>query len=155
MSYCKSCGKEYTADERFCSGCGAPLNEQSQGQSQNAYQQPVNNVTDTSNDTAMGVLAYLGPLVLVPILAAPKSAFARFHANQGLVLIITEIAYSVALEIVVSILRIISWNLGSLVRTILGFGWLAFLALVITGIINAVQGSMKELPIIGGFKILK
>ncbi|TBR10755.1 MAG: zinc-ribbon domain-containing protein [Candidatus Nitrosotenuis sp.] len=24
MTFCQSCGKEFTADENFCSGCGKP-----------------------------------------------------------------------------------------------------------------------------------
>ena len=32
----------------------------------------------------MAILAYFGILVLIPILAAKDSKFARFHANQGL-----------------------------------------------------------------------
>ena len=39
---------------------------------------------DTSNDTLMGVLAYIGILCLIPLLAAKDSEFAQFHAKQGL-----------------------------------------------------------------------
>ncbi|MDO4733556.1 MAG: zinc ribbon domain-containing protein, partial [Bacillota bacterium] len=49
----------------------------------------LNNTADTTGDfdkadieqhKVMGVLAYLSWLVLIPIFAAPKSKFARFHA---------------------------------------------------------------------------
>ena len=41
---------------------------------------------DIAQNKAMAILAYLGILVLIPIFAAKNSAFAKFHANQGLIL---------------------------------------------------------------------
>ena len=41
---------------------------------------------DIQNNKIMAILSYFGILVLVPILAAKESKFARFHANQGLIL---------------------------------------------------------------------
>ena len=46
--------------------------------------------TDIQNNKAMGILSYIGLLVLIPIFAAKDSKFARFHANQGLVLVIAQ-----------------------------------------------------------------
>ena len=46
---------------------------------------------DVNANKVMGVLAYLGILVLIPIFAAKGSKFARSHANQGLILLILEI----------------------------------------------------------------
>ena len=43
---------------------------------------------DIQNNKTMAILAYIGILVLIPIFAAKESKFARFHANQGLVLLI-------------------------------------------------------------------
>lgn len=39
---------------------------------------------DVEQNKVMAILAYFGILVLIPILAAKDSKFARFHANQGL-----------------------------------------------------------------------
>ena len=101
------------------------------------------------------MLSYLGILVLVPIFAAKDSAYARFHANQGLLLIIAAVAWSVAVNIVTGILRAIwSW-LGNLVGGLLGIASIVFLAAVVVGIINAVGGKAKELPFIGKYRILK
>jgi len=100
-------------------------------------------------------LAYLSWLVLIPIFAAPKSKFARFHANQGLVLAITEIAWWIVTGVVSTILYNISWTLGSLFGTLLGLVNLVFLVMLVIGIMNAVNGRAKELPVIGKFKILK
>ena len=110
---------------------------------------------DAQDNKVMGILAYLGILVLVPILAAKESPFARFHANQGLVLIIAVIALSICTAILGAILGFISLTLGIIVYLLnlaVSLGWLVF---AILGIINAAKGEMKELPIIGKYKILK
>ena len=102
---------------------------------------------DVNQNKIYAVLAYFGILVLIPILAAPKSEFAKFHSNQGLVLFIGEIA----LSILGMILGSISFLLGSLVSLVS----IGALVLAIIGIINAAKGEMKELPLIGSIKILK
>jgi len=90
--------------------------------------------------------------VLVPILAAKDSKFARFHANQGLVLFIANVAWSIVSSILSTILN--SINLG-IIASLLSVVSLLFLVLAIIGIVNVVNGKAKELPLIGSFKILK
>ena len=109
---------------------------------------------DVQNNKAMGILSYLGILVLIPILAAKESPFARYHANQGLVLLLCEVGFSVASMI----LSVIFAFLGPLALLWTLVSWLvslAFLALLILGIVNAAQDMAKELPLIGKFRILK
>lgn len=109
---------------------------------------------EDSNDKVYGILAYLGILVLVPLLAG-KSQFARFHANQGLVLFIADIILGVLIGIttgVLSLLGIVGLVLGSIVSGVLG---LCIFVMVIMGIINAANGEMKPLPVIGGIKLIK
>lgn len=109
---------------------------------------------DVQNNKAMGILSYLGILVLIPILAAKDSPFARYHANQGLVLLLCEVGFSVASMI----LSVIFAFLGPLALLWTLVSWLvslAFLALLILGIVNAAQGLCKELPLIGRIRILK
>ncbi|MBQ7422422.1 MAG: hypothetical protein IJV27_09820 [Prevotella sp.] len=102
----------------------------------------------------MAILAYFGILVVIPILAAKESKFARFHANQGVVLFIASVAYWIMLEIIQSIIVSISTGL-LLITTILGLTYLVFMVLGIMGIVNAATGKAKELPIIGKFSLLK
>ena len=113
------------------------------------------NAKDAQDNKAMGILAYLGILVLVPIFAAKESPFARFHANQGLVLLIAEAAYGIVVAILSAIFLAISLRLWLVINTILGILWIAFAVWAILGIVNAAKGEMKPLPIIGGIKILK
>ena len=109
---------------------------------------------DINSNKVMAILAYLGILVLVPIFAAKDSKFARFRANQGLVLFLAEIAFYIVLTIVSAIILAISWKLYFII-TILSLVWIVFLVLAIIGIINAANGKAKELPVIGKFTLLK
>ena len=110
---------------------------------------------DAQDNKVMGILAYLGILVLVPIFAAKESPFARYHSNQGLVLLITVVVLSIAISILSFIFAFISVALLIIIticNAALGIGSLVF---IILGIINVNNGVMKELPVIGKFKILK
>lgn len=118
----------------------------------------INNINETPDYTAsfdpndvqqnrlMGALAYLGILILVPLFAAKESPFARFHCNQGLILIIAEV--------VVNILYRIFKNVP-VIGLIIAIVEIALFVLAILGIINAAKGKAKELPLIGGIQILK
>lgn len=122
---------------------------------------------DIAQNKAMGVLAYLGILVLFPIFAAKESRFARYHANQGLVLIIAGACYGFVqfiLTLILGAIFPIRWDfthfgtrsgIFTVIVAILALVWLIYAAAMILGIVNAVNGKAKELPIIGKIKILK
>ena len=110
------------------------------------------NVVFNSNKV-MGILAYIGILFLVPMLAAKDSQYAKFHANQGLVLFILNIAASVVSFILGLVFGLI--KLGFLATLISGVLSLGCFALMIIGIINACSGEPKKLPIIGGLQLIK
>ena len=110
--------------------------------------------TDIQNNKTMGILSYIGLLVLVPIFAAKDSKFARFHANQGLVLVIAQAIVYIIVWITSIILNFIPF-IGRILSTLL---WIVAQVVIIPsiiGIINAAKGQAKELPIIGGIRILK
>ena len=90
-------------------------------------------------NTLMAVLSYLGPLVIVSFLVANKDPFVKFHIKQGLVLLVIEIACSVLWSFM--------WQLWMILQLVN----LATFILSIVGIINAVQGHEKELPLVGSF----
>lgn len=108
---------------------------------------------DAQKNKAMGILAYI--LFFIPIIAARDSKFAMYHANQGLILFIASIILWIVVQILSSILFSISFGLWGLVTTITSLVSLGILILVIIGIVNAANGKMQPLPIIGGFQIIK
>ena len=92
----------------------------------------------------LSVLSYFGPLFLVPFLLRKGDPFARFHANQGLLLFLAEILVNVAADAVP------------------GFGWLVSLAggvfalsCVVRGVRSVLQGRMDKLPVIGDITLIK
>ena len=105
---------------------------------------------DIQQNKIMAVLAYLSWLVLIPLLAAKESKFARFHCNQGLALAIVEIIVWIVCGILSNI-PFIGW-LFTIVNAIIS---IACLVLAVLGIYNAANGRAKELPVIGKFKVLK
>jgi uncharacterized membrane protein len=109
---------------------------------------------DAEKNKIFGILAYLGILCLVPILVAKDSPFAKYHANQGLVLFLTELVFSIALYIV-SIITINILSFLGFIVPILNLIYLGPLVLLIIGIINAAAGKCVPLPVIGGIKLLK
>ena len=160
MAFCKHCGKD-VGNDNFCAGCGAPVEQQNKANNNYANDNNApaannneyNAQSDAQQNKVMAVLAYIGILVLVPILAAPNSKFARFHANQGLVLFICEIIVLIAVGILDVIFASLDlWIIGSILWWI---AWISFLVLAILGIVNAAKGKTEKLPVIGKFTILK
>ncbi|MBQ4547233.1 MAG: hypothetical protein IJA17_08775 [Oscillospiraceae bacterium] len=96
----------------------------------------------------MAVLSYFGLLILIPVFIARNDPFVRYHINQGLVLFLVDILAG----IVGSILSFILGDIGGFLSGALG---IVIFVLFIIGIINAVKGEMKPLPLIGGIEILK
>ena len=105
---------------------------------------------DIEQNKIMALFAYLSWLVLIPIFGAKESKFARFHANQGLVLAIAEIVVGIVIGILSGI-PLLGW-IFSLVG---GLFELVCVLFAILGILNALNGKAKELPIVGSFRLLK
>lgn len=154
MAFCNKCGNQLPDGANNCPNCGAPAGNAQQN-TQNA-QNFVNNMMNTNDTTSqfdpqdindnkgMSVLAYIGFLFLVPLLACPNSKFARYHTNQGLVLFLLEFA--------LGLIPIAGLIIGGLLSAV---GGIFTLVLMIMGIINAAQGQAKELPLIGKITLLK
>ena len=111
-------------------------------------QQP-NNAPNTSplppmpaahNRTAMGVLSYIGILVLVPIIMAKDDPFVKFHIKQGLTLFIIDII----LWVVIGSMFWRLYMIGQLLN-------LGIFILAIIGIVNVVNDREQELPLIGSW----
>ncbi len=107
---------------------------------QNAQQEKVKDAVlnatpeDIEKNKTMAMLSYI--LFFIPLLTDAKdSPFAKFHANQSLILLI---AY-----VVLTFIPFLGWLL-----------WMVVFVFWIMGIVSASKGEMKELPLIGGIHIL-
>ncbi len=111
---------------------------------------------DVEKNKVMGILAYLGILWLVPFLAAKDSPFAKYHCNQGIVLILAWIAawiVTIVLDMVLVFIPFLGWFLMLVLHFCLFVGGLV---LAVIGIINAANGACKPLPLIGNrFTLIK
>ena len=94
---------------------------------------------DIEANKMIAAIGYLGPLCLVPLLLKKKSAYAQFHGKQGFVLLVVWV---ILLFInIIPLLGQIIWFLGSI----------ALLILMILGIVNALNGNLWEMPVLGAY----
>ena len=106
---------------------------------------------DKEDNKLWAILAYFGILALIPLFAAKESPYAKFHTNQGLLLLIIEGALGV-LSIIFFFIPFVKAVVAPILLSILTiFGATMF----VYGLMNAVQDRAKELPGIGGIRILK
>ena len=90
-----------------------------------------------SGDNVYAILSYLWILCLIPILMKKEEDFVRFHARQGLMLFIVEVA--------IGIIGIIPL-LGPVVSKV---GIVACGILSIVGIVQVLMGNKWKMPVIG------
>ncbi len=177
MAFCKNCGNKLPDGSTFCSKCGTPVydkasqpnTEQHQyGTQQNGFLNS-DDVTaefdpmDIKDNKLMAVLSYIGLLVLIPIFVEKKSKYVRFHASQGLNVAIASVAQLIIYYILTTVIKIVFlgsfvFGIGGVLLTLINLintlVSIALLVLEILGIINAVQGKCKKLPILGKLDIL-
>ncbi|MBQ7358781.1 MAG: hypothetical protein IJW63_01655 [Lachnospiraceae bacterium] len=94
-----------------------------------------------------GIVAYF-TLVgwLIAYLAGDKNG-AKFHLNQALVLAIAEIVLGL-LGKVLGLIPIIGWIISSVLSILLFVCW-------VLGLVGAIKGEEKPVPVVGSIKILK
>ena len=118
-------------------------NNNNNNDSNNNNYKPNNANKDVEDNKVIAALAYI--IFFLPLIVAKDSEFGKFHANQGLILLLLGFAVS----IVGTIIPFIGWFI------IAPIGGLVVFVLGILGIINALNGVEKELPFIGSIKLLK
>jgi uncharacterized membrane protein len=177
MAFCGNCGAQVQDGAKFCPSCGqsagaAPARQTQNTQARQGYVPPVvpgapaqTDIRDAQENKGMAVVAYI--LFFIPLLtgAHKNSPFVKYHANQGTVLFLLALAWGIVNGILTAILGAIlinpatwysgSWGAYGLITTVLSLLWLIPAILCVVGIINAVNGRMKPLPVIGGINIIK
>lgn len=93
------------------------------------------------NTTLMSVLAYIGILVLIPYFTAKENPVVKFHIRQGLVLLVPEVLFWIASEMLWS-------SLLSPIFMVLNLG---LFILSVIGIINVVNKKQVPLPLVGQY----
>ncbi|HIY96657.1 MAG TPA: DUF4870 domain-containing protein [Candidatus Borkfalkia excrementigallinarum] len=100
-------------------------------------------------------LAYLfGILFFLPLIIYPNDEFAKFHANQALVVLLTVIVGEVIFGILTGLLGAVAF-LGTLFGILCGVFGLIMLVACILAILGVVREERYELPIIGKIKLIK
>ena len=181
MAFCRNCGNELGEGVQFCANCGTPVEVQAQPtqepqQTQQAQteQIPAEQVTvapaadDVSANKGIAWLAYMGLLLLIPMLAKKDSKYCEYHVRQGVTLFAATIAYCIVANILLAIIGAIfpghityryfySYYANSGVYTlfsvIFSLGYIFLGVIAIIGIVNAATGNEKKLPVFGSIKI--
>ncbi len=179
MPFCVKCGAKLPDEQiNFCPSCGHPVNPSAKRTSSNnthtnttsssasnGYEaffdifRNTNDYTseydpsDISQNKVMSLLSYLGVLVVIPLLVARQSPFAKFHSGQGLVLFIIELLFWIVSSVIRKIFFSIAYPLGLAVTTVFAFVWLFLIIIAIFGIYNSLKGYARDLPVIGKIHI--
>lgn len=137
MSYCTKCGAPLKDGAGFCSACGAKV----------LGAQPTAQQTADAPDCNkwFGVLAYLGPVLFVPMFVKKDSTFAQFHVRQGFNLLVFWIA-TILLRYTIGLIPYVGKYF--FVPVIL-IAQVAICVFSIIGIVNALRGKMIPLPLFG------
>lgn len=154
VTVCPKCEAEMDAQKEQPTGGGTADTREEERSQQDDLSSKVANLNNTADSTqeftkedieknkVMGILAYI--LFFIPLLAAKDSPFARYHANQGLVLFI----FGFGGGLVLSLIPVLGWIIAPIFSVLVTI-------LAVIGIINVANGRAKELPLIGKFKLLK
>ncbi|MCC5789033.1 MAG: hypothetical protein JJT75_05320 [Opitutales bacterium] len=122
----------------------AEENEKVQDAPPESVQQPSSGSgEDIEKVKVISALAYL--IFFLPLLVNSESRYGKFHANQGLLLLLT----SLAINIVGGIIPVVGWFI------IWPLGMIFVFILFVMGIINAFNGKTEPLPLIGKYTIIK
>lgn len=136
----------------------------------------INNVKDDSekfdkkeveSNKGMAIIAYILPFI--PYFFEKNNKYVRYHAIQGMNLLLISILYGIVYSVLTSIIKVngscgkwLGYDFGNycqvtpwwitLPLSLIGLG---ITVLSIIGIINVCNGKAKELPIVSKFKFLK
>lgn len=102
---------------------------------------PKADANEIEEGKTFAAIGYLGPLFLIPLLAARENKFAQFHAKQGMLLFIVGIVVGI-LSVVFMFIPCLGWAIA----LILCLGWLA---VVVMGVVKALQGEYWKMPVLG------
>jgi uncharacterized membrane protein len=133
------------------------------------YQQAAPQQTDPTTDKSLAWLSYFGIFLLIPMFARKASKFCQFHVKQGAILLVATIAYTIVAQILLAVINAVTpkqikyfWGIPyeapsavyEIFNVIFSLASIFFIVIAIIGIINAVKGEEKKLPVIGEINLL-
>lgn len=108
---------------------------------------------DAKKFKIVAVIGYFWVLFIIPLLFARKSKFARFHANQSLILFILGTFWWMVIVMLQFFVQL-GFN-NDLVGYLVTAMFVVPFIFSILGMVNAAKGRAKRLPVIGSMTILK
>ena len=122
---------------------------------------------------AMAIIAYI--IALIPYFAEKNNKYVRFHAVQGMNILLVAVAWAIVYWIITSILTAAlvgncrvsiygyttvsgcaaNYTTLSVITGALSLVSIAIGIISIIGIVNAASGKAKEVPLLGKVKIIK
>jgi len=109
---------------------------------------------DIIENKYFSLLGYFGLLILLPLIFAPHSKFAKFHANQALVLFVVRLTYVLFTGCIVAITALSSTGFAIFLGLIFALCFIVLFVIWVQGIANAADGKARELPFIGTWELL-
>jgi uncharacterized membrane protein len=100
----------------------------------------------SENRKIMIVLAYLGPLALIPLLVEKEDREVQWHAKHGLVLFVAFLAVALAIFVV----SFIPW-IGCITALLVLAVWLAYFVVAILCIVKGLDGQRFLIPGVSEF----
>lgn len=98
---------------------------------------------DIAANKGLAGISYINPIfIIIALLASPNSRYLRFHLNQALLLSLYMLACAL-----ITIIPVLGWIAG-------GIGIIAGIVFMIMGMVSGFNGTEKELPIIGSYRII-
>lgn len=145
---CPRCGKEINDNSKYCSECGERI-EEVKVEVEPEIMDDEYTKEDIENNKVLSLFSYISFLFIIPLIACSNSKYAKFHVNQGIMLCITNVVF----EAILKALKVLELSFAyDIVDAIVNIGLTVFMVI---GIVNAVTGKAKKLPVIGNFTIIK
>lgn len=171
--FCSSCGAELKKSKK-------KIDKESQDEIFNKIGDNLEKILDTEdttkdytkkdveNNKGMAILSYIGPLALIPYFKGKNSKYAYYHAIQGMNLLLIWICYTIlaALLYMIKVTKSCDHILGGIITNCVKVTpwWIKFpvdiiglvlFALSVIGVVYALTGKAKKLPIVDKVNIIK
>lgn len=106
--------------------------------------------SEIESGKGMAILSYIIPLI--PYFAEKNNKWVRFHAIEGMNLLIVAVAVNIIMSILWSVVGWRLWGIMSTLSSVINIG---VTVLCVIGIVNVCKEQAKELPLVSKIKIIK